>query len=66
MNSINENNNMMVSYMIKSDGTGKTWEFPDNFEIWETNESQILSYNVKVQYFGKMTVKCSIVSDKLI
>ena len=61
-----ENDNPLVSYMIRTDGKGKSWTYPESAEVLQTSCDQILASKIKVQYLGSVCIRCNILSNELI
>ena len=61
-----ENDNSLVSYMIRTDTKGKSWTYPESAEVLLTSCDQILASKVKVQYLGSVHIHCNILSNDLI
>ena len=60
---INPNNAIVVSYLIWADTKGKTWVFPDEAQLLETEAKQILLQNIHVRYMQSGRIKCKVEND---
>ena len=60
---INPNNAIVVSYLIWADTKGKTWVFPDEAQLVETEAKQILMRNIHVRYMQSGRINCKVESD---
>ena len=61
-----ENENTLVSYMIRTDTNGKYWTYPESAEVLLNSCDQVLASKVKVQYLGSVRIRCNILSNNLI
>ena len=60
---IHPNNTTVVSYLIRPDTKGKTWVFPDEAQLVETEAEQILTRDIYVTYMRSVRIKCKVESD---
>ena len=61
---VNSDLSLQVSYMKRSDKTGKQWMFPECAEVLCTMADQILMRKVCVAYNGSVTIRCRLFYSK--
>ena len=60
---IHSDQTIVISYLIRADPKGKTWVFPDEAQLEETGNEQILMRNILVSYMRSVRIKCKIEND---
>ena len=60
---IHSDQTIVISYLIRADPKGKTWVFPDEAQLEETGNEQILMRNMLVSYMRSVRIKCKIEND---
>ena len=60
---IHPNSTIVVSYLAWAETKGKTWVFPEDAELIETETEQILMQNIHIMYMQSVRIKCKVQND---
>ena len=60
---LQSNKNSVVLYLLRAYTNGKTWIYPKEAQLIETETEQALMPNINVTYLRSVRIKCKIEND---